>query len=287
MAQDRSPGEPRADAPRTLDPRAQEAREDPVSPRREETPHTPVHHGEAHRRSVGSRLLRALAPRFTRAQLLAALLSAVVGFALVVQVTQNQSDDLASLRQSDLVRLLDEVSQRSDALATEKANLEAQITDLQNGSDSDAAALKAATLAARTQGILSGRLPATGPGIRLDVVGDTSEVTAANLVNVLEELRNAGAEAISLNDRRIVVSTSFTDGADGVEMDGEALEAPYVWEVIGEPTTLQPALEIPGGALAVLRNAGAQAVVTTFDEVTVDAVVDPQAPRYATPSATS
>jgi len=250
-----------------------------------ESTRTVAHHG-AQPRSVSSRLLRALAPRLTRAQLLAALLSAVVGFALVVQVTQNQSDDLASLRQSDLVRLLDEVSQRSDALSEEKASLEAQITELKNGSDSNAAALRAAKLAAETQGILAGRLPAVGPGIRLTVGGDTSGITAANLVNVLEELRNAGAEAMSLDDRRVVVSTSFTDGPSGVEMDGQPLDAPFEWAVIGEPSTLQPALEIPGGALAVLRNAGADAVVTTVDELRITAVADPQAPRYATPSAT-
>ena len=247
----------------------------------------PHHHSAVSQPTVLRRLLRALAPRLTRAQLLAALLSGVVGFALVVQVTQNQSEDLASLRQSDLVRLLDEVSQRSDALTDEKTSLESQVSELQDGSDTNAAALKAATQAAQTQGILSGRLPATGPGIRLDIVGDTSGVQASDLLNVLEELRNAGAEVIAVNHHRIVVSSSFVDGTDGIRLDGVTLDPPYRWQVIGEPTTLQPALEIPGGALSVLRNAGAEAVVTPRDKVTITDVVVPQQPVYATPSATS
>ena len=69
------------------------------------------------------RLLRALVPRGSRGELLAGLLCAVLGFALVVQVRQTQEADLGSLRESDLVRILDDLGERNDRLEAEQAEL--------------------------------------------------------------------------------------------------------------------------------------------------------------------
>lgn len=246
-------------------PRHGDAGERQPLPRREDTP--------------WRKLVRALAPRPTRAQAMAAVLCALVGFALVIQVTQAQSDGLANLRQSDLVRLLDEVTQRGDALSQEKADLERQVEELQSGSSSSQAAVEAARDAATTAGILAGRLPAEGPGVRVTVTGP---VTAGGMLNVLEELRNAGAEVVQVNDERIVVSSSFTDRDGQVVLDGTVLVAPYTWLAIGDPDTLQPALEVPGGANAVLRNAGATVRIAALEKVEISAVRIPQSPNHAT-----
>ena len=61
-------------------------------------------------------LVRAMAPRATRAQVIVGLLCAVLGFALVVQVRSNRDDALTSLRQDELVRILDDVTRRSEEL---------------------------------------------------------------------------------------------------------------------------------------------------------------------------
>ncbi|GAA2520554.1 DUF881 domain-containing protein [Rarobacter incanus] len=229
-------------------------------------------------RAPSRRLLRILAPRFTRAQLLAALLSAVVGFAVVVQVNQTQSDGLSSLRQADLVRLLDEVTQRGQTLDTERQELQAQVNRLQESSSADQAARDAARQAQLTQQVLSGEIPVQGEGITVTVTGT---VSVATMVSVLQELRNAGAEAISVNDVRIIVSSGVTLSGTSLAIDGQVLEQPYVWRAIGDPSTLQPALEIPGGALASLRNGGAKATVTQSDDLQIAAIADPPDPSYA------
>src|SRR5690606_18391203 len=110
-------------------------------------------------------LARALRPRATRAQLLAGVLCALLGFALVVQLRQTNDADLAGLRQTDLVRILDETTPRGDALAREANDLQRERDELVSGSDRRQAALDALERAAATQGILTGRLPAQGPGI--------------------------------------------------------------------------------------------------------------------------
>jgi uncharacterized protein YlxW (UPF0749 family) len=228
-------------------------------------------------------LADALQPRASRSQLLAGLLCGLLGFALVVQVRQNQVEGLANLPQGELVRILDQANERTEELQREAAALDATRDELLSGSDQQQAALEAAIAAAETQGILSGRLPATGPGIELVISDPDREIPALTLFNVLEELRNAGTEAVQLNDQRLVASSHFVDTPDGVEVDGELVEPPYRWVAIGDPDTLGPALEIPGGALSAVRNNGGDGTPRAQPEVQVTATRAVREPRFATP----
>ena len=226
---------------------------------------------------------QALRLRGSRSQLLAGLLCGLLGFALVAQVRQTQVEGLASLPQAELVRILDQANQRTEELEREASALEATREELLTGTDQQEAALEAARQAAVTQGILSGRLPARGPGMELVISDPDRRVPALTLFNVLEELRNAGAEAVQLNDLRIVASSYFVDTAQGVEVDGVVVEPPYRWVAIGDPDTLVPALEIPGGAMSSIRTSGGSGTPRPRDEVEVAATRDVPEPRFATP----
>lgn len=226
---------------------------------------------------------RGLRSHANRAQLLIALLCALLGFALVVQVRQTSVEGLSTLRQSDLVRILDETTQRATALQREESSLERTRQELLTGSNQQQAALNAATKTATTLGILSGRLPAEGPGIELTITEPSGSIPALTLFNVLEELRNSGAEAVQINDHRLVASSYFVDTDQGVEVDGTRLTEPYRWIAIGDPATMSPALEIPGGAMAAVRNAGGHGTPVTHDKVEVTATRAVPTPRFATP----
>lgn len=228
---------------------------------------------------------RALRPRGTVSQLTAALLCGLLGFALAVQLTADKDDSLAGLRQNELVRVLDEVTRRGNELEKQAATLQEQLAELRASTDDEEALLELVEARAEVQGILSGRLPAEGPGVVLRLTEGTAPLEATVMLTVLEELRNAGAEVIQVNDTRIVASSSFTDSPQGIVLDGTALTSPYVWDVIGDAEALTPALEIPGGAMATVRNAGADGTVTARDTVRVDAVREPPAQRVATPVA--
>jgi len=225
----------------------------------------------------------ALAFRGSRAQVLAGLLCAVLGFALVVQVRQNDEASLADLSQADLVRILDETTTRGDALATEVNGLRRERDQLVSGSDKRQAALDALRRSAETQGILAGRLPAQGPGVVVRLSEPSGQITPATMLNMLEELRNSGAEAIDLNGSRVTASSAFAGIPGAVTLDDERLTPPYVWTVIGDPDTIATALQIPGGALAAVRSNGGEGDVQRRDKVEVTSVRVLDAPRYATP----
>ncbi len=229
-------------------------------------------------------LWRALAPRATRAQLLAAFLCALLGFALVVQVQQNRDGGLSTLRQDELVRILDETTQRSDELEQQAASLRAQRAELASGNDTERAAREAAEERAVVQGILAGQLPAEGPGVELVIREPGEQIPALVLYNLLEELRNAGAEAIQLGDLRLTTSSYFVDTVDGIVVDGTALTPPYRWRAIGNPETISPALNMPGGALAAVRNAGGTTDLQSVDLVQVEATASLVTPEHASPA---
>jgi len=226
---------------------------------------------------------RALRPRGTRSQLLAGLLCAVLGFAVVAQIRQAGDSNLSDLREDDLVRLLDESSSRLDQLNQEAADLASERDQLLSGSDSRQVALEAARRNAATQGILSGRLPAEGPGVEVVLSDPQGSIRPFTMLNVLEELRNAGAEAIQLQDQRVTASSSFTGAPGAVQLDGVTLKEPYRWLVVGDPNTMATALEIPGGALAYVRNDGGTGSVESSDLVRVTALRAVADPQFATP----
>ena len=225
-----------------------------------------------------------LFPHSGRSAIFVGLLCALLGLALVVQFRSTNEDQLASLRQEDLVRLLEEVTARELQLEEEADRLLATRQELTTGTNQARAALEVARTRASVEGILSGRLPAQGPGLRIDI-GDTERLLSArDFVNLLEELRNAGAEVIQVGDYRIVTSSTFTNRAGQIFLDGNELPDEVTWLVIGDPATMDRALEIPGGALPRIRQAGATTLVTQSEfpiEITATANLRP--PVYAQP----
>ncbi|MGQ4427877.1 DUF881 domain-containing protein, partial [Streptomyces violaceoruber] len=142
------------------------------------------------------RLLRGLwPPRLTRAQLIVALLLFGLGFGLAVQVASNSVSDsaLRGARQEDLVRILDELDDRTQRLEDEKQGLEKQRDELENSSDQAEEARKQTLEKERQLGILAGTVAAQGPGITVTIEDTKGTVEADMLLDAVQELRAAGA----------------------------------------------------------------------------------------------
>ncbi len=232
------------------------------------------------------RLLQALR-RPGRGQTVAGVLLAVVGFAGVTQVHSNESDDQYSgLRTEDLIQVLNGLSAASQRADNEIARLQQTRNSLRSSTDARAAALTRAREEADTLGILAGTLPATGPGIEITVRDPTGEVGINQLLNGVEELRDAGAEAIEINDRvRVVAQTSFEDGTGGVIVDGIQLSPPYTLDVIGDPATLNTILDFAGGFTDEIKYANGSVRSRELDAVDITSIRQITPAQYAQPVA--
>jgi uncharacterized protein YlxW (UPF0749 family) len=220
-----------------------------------------------------------------RAAALIGVLTAALGFAIAVQVRANsQSDSLSNLREDDLIGILDNQNARSDRLRQQIADLEQTLRRLQDSGDRNAAAKQQAEQDAAALGVLLGTLPATGPGVKVTITDPDRKLTAEDLLDVIEELRGAGAEAIQFGPVRVSTSTAFTTSGGAVAVDGTVLSAPYTVFAIGDPKTIDTALSIPGGVAAATRAAGGDLVVDERDVVTISVIRSLPTPKYASPA---
>ncbi|MEU5719717.1 DUF881 domain-containing protein [Streptomyces sp. NPDC020403] len=221
-------------------------------------------------------------PRVSRAQLIVALLLFVLGLGLAIQVRSNSDNSaLRGARQEDLVRILDELDNRTQRLEDEKQRLDDQRTELENSSDQAEEARKQTLEKERQLGILAGTVAAHGPGITLTISDPGGAVEADMLLDAIQELRAAGAEAIEVNGVRVVASTYFSGDGGDLKVDGRTIRAPYEFKVIGRPQDLEPALNIPGGVVQTLEKEQATAEVARAEDIVVDALRPAKQPDYA------
>ncbi|MEU1266188.1 DUF881 domain-containing protein [Streptomyces cellulosae] len=222
-------------------------------------------------------------PRVTRAQLIVALLLFGLGFGLAVQVASTSDTDsaLRGARQEDLVRILDELDDRTERLEDEKQGLEKQREELENSSDQAEEARRQTIEKERQLGVLAGTVAAQGPGIEMTIEDTKGTVESDMLLDAIQELRAAGAEAIQVNGVRVVAGTYLSDADGGVSVDGNKIKSPYRFKVIGKPQDLEPALNIPGGVVQTLEKEQATVTVERSDKIVVDALRAPKRPDYA------
>ena len=222
-------------------------------------------------------------PRATKANALAALLAILLGFAVATQVRQNQSQGLETLRQEDLVNILDSATLQSQRLDQQARELQITRDQLVSGSTSGAAAVEAAQERIDSLAILAGTAGAKGPGIQMTIADPGAKMTPPVLLDAIEELRDAGAEAIQGNNVRIVASSHFSQGASGIAIVGKNVTQPYTISAIGDPTTMSSAMQIPGGLAENVRQLGATINIALEKELTVGALHTLTEPRYARP----
>ena len=232
------------------------------------------------------RIGAALRARPGRGQAVAALLCGVLAFAVVAQAhTTSATNGVTAARPQDLLTILSDLQGRADRLRGQVADLQVTQARLAGGSAGTSAALAEARQRAQTLGILTGTLAARGPGVVLTVTDPRGSVRADVLLDAVEELRDAGAEALQLSGVRIVASTALVDAPGGIKIDATTVHQPYRLIAIGDPRTLESALGIPGGVLdTVASQSGAHATVTTSPSLAVTALRPLTTPRYARPA---
>ncbi len=259
--------------------------EDPDAPTTPRTAPRPAATG--HRSPGGSRLWRSLAHP-GRGQIIAAVILFVVGLGGVMQIRINTADDAyTNARREDLIQLLDGLGSESRWLESEIADLERTRTELQSGADTQRVAREEAEKRTEELAILAGTAPAEGQGIRMRVADPASKVDANVLLDAVEERRDAGAEAIEVNDTiRVVASTWFGTDASGLVIDGKPVSRPITFEVIGDPHSLEEAARFRGGLVSEITGPtiGGQVQIDQESRVVIESLHAVPQNQYAQPA---
>ena len=216
-----------------------------------------------------------------KGKVLIAVVFMVLGFMLSVQykVTVQQR----TIRMDRV----EDLSERLKAMETENKHLLQEINELRKkGAD------KVADHGLERERLLAGTTEVEGAGIEI-VLDDSTISKKANenpnlyiihdedLLRVLNELRAAGAEAISLNDQRIVAMSEVRCAGPTVSVNNVRSAPPYVIKAIGAPKTLTSALRLRGGVVETFEFWGIQVKIKAAEKVRIPALKAPRNFEYA------
>lgn len=191
-------------------------------------------------------------PQFRKREMIILAIALVFGFFLIVQSRSFRNANEIFIRdmQSNIFQEIKILKEKNENLRKEIVDLEGTLAQLKDQNQ----ALGAIKEQIDKYKKLDGGAPVFGPGISVVLTGNITTPWATDFIN---ELFNSGAQTVSINSIRI---TNKTIGFDTlpkgqIVLNGSILSSPYVFNAIGDSSTLTKALEMPNGILSRIKSA--------------------------------
>lgn len=217
-------------------------------------------------------------------QIALALVCAVLGFMLAVQFRTTQD-----IKSSIPFQRIEDLSQRLSQTEKERDVLLKQLHELRKDPG-----LASATKEGENIRMGAGVVPLEGSGLvitvddskRLSKAGDNPNlylIHDEDILKLINELWAAGAEAISINDQRLIATSEIRCAGPTLSVNNTRYSPPYEIKVIGESQTLENALKMRGGVIETLQFWGIQVSVKKQELVQVAAYKGTFRFEYAKP----
>lgn len=203
--------------------------------------------------------MRALANR-PRRHLAVGIIAAILGLLAVAQLRgQAGVPGLAGLSAQDLTQLIASLNERNEQLRTEVADLSRQEARLAAANDAGITTVGQLRTDLRRIRAWAGVTPVTGQGVTITVRGP---IGGDGVEDLLNELRNAGSEAIGIGSVRLVPGIVVAGAPGALSVENEPLGATFEVQVIGSPEILTGTLTRAGGVIAQIATTYPEAVLT-------------------------
>lgn len=209
---------------------------------------------------------------------------AIVGLALGVLLAM-QFKLTTEINKTEPVQRTQLVANQVNGLKNDRELLQGEVNSLRSSLDEISAGPDDAELKEQLDRsrILAGVTELRGPGVEVTLndsnialkPGENPNLYVLHdedVLRVLNEIRAAGAEALSLNGERILASTEVRCiGPTIVLNKDKRLAPPFVITAIGDPDTLESSIKMKGGVAETLQFWGIQVGVKKMNQVTVPA----------------
>ena len=221
--------------------------------------------------------------RAPRSQLLVAAVAFLLGLLVVVQIRAGAGGDrLATLSAQDLTFLVANLNADNDRLRAEVTGLGRQLDSLELGGTRGATSVADIRTDLERIRAWAGLDPVAGDGITITIRGP---IGAPDVEDVVNELHNAGAEAIAIDDVRVVTGTVVGGDPGSISVDDTPLDDPFTIRAIGVPESLTGSLTRAGGIVAQLAatNPDAALDIEPTDRMTLPATTRDLVPGHGRP----
>ncbi len=226
------------------------------------------------------------------------VVGALLGVALKAQFRLHTAE-LPSTRLPELARAYVQEKRAVQAMETEIRQLRQKTTELENALATGTRQAQVLNDSLQTAKLLAGLVEVEGPGIEL-VLRDSTRRPAPgstesllidlyiihdyDLLRVVNELRQAGAEAVAINGQRLVANSAIRCVGPVIYVNDIKMASPFVIHAIGDPNTLLGALKTPGGVLSDIIEADPKMVeMRALERVRIPAYTGSTRFRFARP----
>ncbi len=218
-----------------------------------------------------------------RSQITIAVVALILGLLVVIQLrSQSLSSGLAQLSSQDLTILVANLNARNDQLRREGSSLEVELTTLTANRSRGDVSIDEITADLQRVRAYAGLDPVGGPGVVISIRGP---IDGSGVEEIINELRNAGAEAITTGGVRVVAGVVVTGPPGGAVVDAVSLGDAFELMAIGAPDKLTGSLTRSGGVIAQLAATQQDVVVTVtpVDRLELPATTRTLVPAHGQP----
>lgn len=201
----------------------------------------------------------------------------LLGLLITVQfrTQQNYLRDLPQQSTEDLILMLNKINDKKAELEKELGDLERKQHLISANISEDETLIKQLRQEITKQKMAVGVVPVEGPGITITI--DAEPLEYFDIVDMINELWNSQAEAISINNHRITSWTKIYWSLQSMALtiDGEIITFPCTIKAIGDPEKLDSGLHMLGGVLSNLAIYGVHPTVEKADNLELPAASQP------------
>lgn len=215
-----------------------------------------------------------------KGQIEIAFICVIIGLMLVMQfksVTQ-LGGYVSNTRAQELAGQLNELKKQKENLTIKVNKLETEIRQFEDQVAQDNKVVENLRENTREAKMISGLTEVKGPGITINLDYTPLEgeegfdpflVYPEYLLLLLNELNSSGAEAIAINDQRIITTSEIRLAGNHIVINGEKFSRPFNFKVIGDSQTLQSAIQLRGGIVELLNSNYIQVIVKKENEIVI------------------
>ena len=233
----------------------------------------------------------------SKAKLLLAAVCFILGMMLVGQFRSVQISDggvTSYQRAQELSSQLKHITDERDMLKREVMELRAGIAEYEESASEISGLTDAMKKELEKVRMTSGLLAGTGPGIIVtlddsNVPKQPSEdpnlflIHDEDLLKVINELFAAGAEAVSVNDQRIITNSEIRCVGPTIIINSVRLAPPFVIQAVGDADILESSLKMRGGVIETLQVFGIQVNIKKHDKIEMPSYGGPIQFKYLKP----
>lgn len=192
------------------------------------------------------------------------ILSTLLGLLISIQlrtVNMQTGGYTTSQRGQQLASQLNKLNEKENALKSELKTLEDKLNEYKSSESNSDVALKSINEDIKRYEELSGYTDVSGQGINMKIIGVGSNPDASMLIynyelllSVVNKLNAAQADAISINEQRIVANTAIELSGDKLLINDTPISPPFIVKAIGNADTLESALKLKYGVIWEIEN---------------------------------